>query len=55
MHWKTPSSERAIPNAQVIVVEGFGHAETAISEETLAQIGQWLRDHVQPELPAAKG
>ena len=43
------------PNAQVIVVEGFGHAETAISEGTLTQIGQWLRDHVHPDLPVAKG
>lgn len=42
-------------NAQVIVVEGFGHAETAISAKTLTQIGQWLRVHVPSEQNGAKG
>jgi fermentation-respiration switch protein FrsA (DUF1100 family) len=30
------------PHAQFRFVPGFGHAETAISEETLVEIGQWL-------------
>lgn len=30
------------PHAQFKFVPGFGHAETAISEETLTEIGQWL-------------
>jgi len=42
-------------NATVIVVEGFGHAETAISSHTLAQIGHWLRDHVPSEHNGTKG
>ena len=47
-------------NAQVIVVEGFGHAETAISSETLTQIGKWLRENgvranVRSEQTGAKG
>lgn len=42
-------------NAQVIVVEGFGHAETAISAKTLTQIGRWLRVHVPSEQNGAKG
>jgi alpha-beta hydrolase superfamily lysophospholipase len=42
-------------NATVIVVEGFGHAETAISEETLASIGEWLRSHVPHGQNGEKG
>ncbi len=42
-------------NAKVVVVKGFGHAEAGISEETLEQIGQWLRDHVPSEQNPAKG
>lgn len=30
------------PNAAFLFVEGFGHAEMAISHETLTEIGQWL-------------
>jgi dipeptidyl aminopeptidase/acylaminoacyl peptidase len=42
-------------NATMIVVEGFGHAETAISAETLTGIGEWLRSHVPHEQNGAKG
>ncbi len=30
------------PNAEFLFVPGFGHAETAISQQTLTEIGQWL-------------
>jgi len=30
------------PKAEFLFVPGFGHAETAISEHTLGEIGQWL-------------
>ncbi len=35
------------PDAEVLLVPGFGHAETAIGQETLDQIGQWLRSHAR--------
>lgn len=37
------------PNVEVLMVEGFGHAESAIELETLDRIGHWMRKQASPE------
>ena len=39
------------PRAEMMLVPGFGHAETAISQETLDRIGEWLRSQALKGAP----
>ena len=37
------------PRVEVSLIPGFGHAETAISGQTLDEIGTWLRSQSEPK------